>query len=652
MRAVLGSIAMVFTVFIAAATLGHLVLAWCRGGENQSLALRPVVGLVIMILWLNGAAWFVAPGSTALLAGTGTGLAVFSALTWRRRRSKLGVARRDVAWLAAVVVVGLIAGAPLLAFIHRSGSTTAVQLTPNNDAYYFVAIPEWLKSHSATASPHLVPESPVSAGPAYGSVADRYGRFSLRIGTESLIAAISRVSSIDPVELWLSLTISFLVIVACAAFDIAWVVTRDSRWAIMVCAAVTLAAQTLGEAIDQHTPTLLALAVFLVLLSQIFRATREGSAPVSALLTGVLAAGVTAVYGELYTLVLLPAAVLLVLSTVRGRVRPQWLLRMAVISAVAGTYPWIRSLKAAFRSKPPVGLRSAFARSNGWVTLADRLAFGSQRSVVRIGTSPRFALVVLAGFIAALVIGYFAILRTVDHRAWWVALAATTLLGWFVLGRHSVDGYSQQRFVEWSVPLIVAGAALGWVRVGQGDRTSTRPVRRQVAAGVALLALTLPGLANLRNIHDDPGRRVDSTFREASSWLSMRDPTGIHTIVWAHTFFENVWTPYMFRAHRRLSYLTMYRGYFDTDRFGPLGGRRWILLDRDALTSASIPPGALVATNTRFALVDSAQSPVELRVVPTPGGRWTAFAQPVVVHLIGGKVLCTATAQRIPCNSR
>lgn len=654
--ALFGATALIAVVLLGSAALGAALLAWCPG-RGRPTSMAPTLGVAVIVLWLSAVGLLVPPGSwvgVGTTAVAATGLLVVTVIL---RLPALREVIRGLRGLLAPVLIGLLCALPFLLIISQARSTAVVHLTGNHDAFFFTAVPEWLRDHTLIGSPGVAVDGNPTGTPLIGSTWDLVQDGSLRVGSESLTAATSRAIGADPLNLWLPISLTHLVLLSTAAHALVSSLGVRGWRAPAIAGVAAGSAAVIDAVLDQHTPTLLATAALIVLVAELLRGatlTRSGASP---LIVAIGGGTVAAVYGELFALTAIPLVVLVTWPWWRRRrVDGRWLAAVLGWSLIVAAAPWARALGGATGGKPPEGYRSAFAAESGWFNGLHALANGSSQAVHTWAGSPTTTRLLVLAFAVLLAAGLVAMCMAGRARAFWVAMVANLLAGWWVLGLSQHSGYPQQRLVEWSVPLLVIGAALGWVRVA--DRLTGRMAINSPSAarwvggsllGVALVVLAVPGVRHAVEIEDEPARRVDQDFAALADWVDSRDPAGHGTVVLAQDYFTNLWTPYALRHQPNVSYLTIYRDYYDLDHFGPISERRWLILDRSAAHEARIPDDALVEANQRFVMVDLTAGPVVLEVPPLHRGRWSAEGVDVTVSLAAGTVECHAADQVLPC---
>jgi hypothetical protein len=652
-----GVTALMGGVLLVSTVVGVAVLAWCPG-RPRPLSVAPTLGIAVSVLWLSSVGLVVPPGSWAAVGSLVVASLVLVAATVARRRAPLGDALREWRGLVTSLLVGFVCAVPFLAIMAGAHTSALVHLSGNHDGFFFTAIPEWLRSHTLIGSPHVMADGHPPGTPLLGSTWDLVQQGSWRVGSDSYTAALSRISGLGPLGLWFPLTLIYFVSFTAAASALAAGLGARRWLAPIVAGIATASAGGLGEVLDQHTPTLLALAVVLVLVAELLRASELTGEEASPLLVAIGLGAVTAVYTELFALVALPIAVLIV--------RPWWHRRRIDVRWIGAVLAWVvvlagapcgRALHGITGGNSPKGFRSSFRAQDGWFNGLRSLASGSLGSPVSWSGATWVDRAAVVGFVAALVVGLFAACSTGRARAFWSVLVVNVVMGWWVLGRSAYSGYPQQRFMEWSGPLLVIGALVGWSSLARRlrQRSDARwPAASAWASGtilvVAIALVAVPGVKRATGIEDDPSRRVDRSVTEVAGWVGARDPKGANTVVYARDYFTNLWTPYVLRHRPRTAYLSIYRDYYELNHFGRIAGRRWLLVDRAALADARIPKGALVEQNERFGLIDLATGPVVVTVPPLFRGRWSAVDLPVTVLLDDGSVSCRAAGRVEPCS--
>lgn len=639
LAAALGTVA---AVLLGASALGMGVLAWVPGDRRPPSA-TPVVGLAACVAWLGWVGLVVPPGSWA---GAGSlvavGVAALAAALAFRRDSLI----RQFGEMQAcvpVAVVGVASAAPFLVLIATSGTTTVVSVAAINDAYFFTAVPEWLRNHRLSEAPGLTADGLPTPMSPIGSTWDIYYDGWWRVGSETLTAAASRLLHADPVNLWLPITLTFAVLATVSVHGFVTALGRSSREALVVAFVVGVSAAQLDAIADQHTPHLLAMALAVALVSEVAR----GSAA-SAFVVALLAGGVAAVYGEMFALIGPAMLVWWIATSARSawRGRARWLCRAVLWSVALFGTAWARLPIGATRGTVPAGYSSAFAPARGWSAVRS-VAFGAAARTAGGLEGSWAAWAVGVGFLAAYLGGLAAVLILGPGRVWWRALTVVVVLGWIASGLHSRSGYPQHRFVQWSLSLLVIGAAIGCVALGARPRAGWR---RKLGAWAAVVALAVPGVDRAMAVGQQSQFRVDSRFGQADSWLAERDVTGASTAVFASDGLVSLWTVYSLRSRYDAAFVSLYRQYVDLDHYGSLSDRRWLLLDRKAASSASWPAGALVEENGLFVLLDLSDGGAQVLVPPWRHSRWAHTGKDVVVEFADdGAVRCSAEADQFDC---
>lgn len=656
MTALLQALAVIGLLLAVATAIGRGVLVWCAG-DDRPLAEASVVGAAALVLWLCALAVVVPVGSTAGLAGTSAAAGALLGVGAWRRPARLVPTRAELGPFAVATIAAVAATAPVLLIVAGARSTALVHLGGNHDGFFFTAVPEWLTGHRAVGGPGIRADGTPTGVPMYASVWDHYQATRTRVGGELLTAFTARATGAQVLNTWLPVTLAFQALLALGAQRLAAVLWRPGWWSVLAGAVAATSAHALGAVVDQHTPTLVATAFALVLVAEVHRATRRVDPSWSPLVVALLASGVAATYGELFALLAVPLAALVVVRSVRHRrvEARRWAAAVAWCLPLAAI-PWWRAFQGATGTPAPAGYESHVAASRGAYPALRSAALGPAATAGSWATAGAASRLLVATFTAALVIGLALVVARGRARPWWAGLVAAVGGGWWWFGRWEHSGYPQERFVQWAMPVLALGAVAGWATlVGPGHRPDPDPVpdraagpgrrpRRALGAGaVAACAVVAgPGLLAGARLDDDPSRRVDASATAPATWVAERDPEGADTVVWAADYPNNLWSPFVLRDADRTAYVSIYEDYYDVRSFGRMSGRRWLLLDRPAQGRASLPPDAVVATNDRFSLVDLDRGPVSVVVPPTQRSRWANGGQVVTVTFDAGAVRCVA----------
>lgn len=642
---------LVIVALVSLATIvGSAVLSWAPGSGRTLLA-APPLGMAAVVLWLSWIGLAVPPGSAVALWLTAIATVAFLAVTWARRREPLLDLARDVRAWGAGVAAGFVAATPFLVVIARFGSTRFVHLSLNHDGFFFVAIPEWLKTHTTLGGSGALGDGTPLETPLLGSTWDVFWNGSWRVGSDSLAALIARATAVDPLDLWFPLTLSYLVVLVMAVGSLCRSVGLRLGPTVLAMIVVGTTAAALDEVADQHTPTVLGLALLLVAVAELVRGSGRTPTAASPVIVAVALGGLVAVYSELLTLVFIPLVAVVAVPWWRRRsVDLRWAGRTAVWSVLLAGPVWARSLVGVTGGNAPNGYASAYAAARGPLAILATVARGADAGPAPAQGSTS-SLVAVAGFGAVALMGLAVVGVAGPTRRWWVALIVSTGWWWAVLGQVERSGYPQQRLVEWSVPLLVLGSVIGWQvaseRVGRWGRLGGLTARRRSVAGGAVLVaacgvLAAPGIVRSSHIAASDGRWIDDQFLEAESWVAARDAAGSDTVVMGADYLHNLWIPYVLRAQPDVSYVGVTRDYYALDRFGPIDGRRWLLLDATSLEWAHVDDSAIVERNGRYALVDLSLAPARVPVAPGFDGRWAPDGGPVEITFVDGTATCVA----------
>lgn len=649
--------AVILILIVVFTAVGRAVLAWCTPA-GRPLSAAALAGAAAIVVWLVTISPLVPPGSPAGVASLAVAIAALLAATFRYRPGALRPSRGETRTFVAVVLAGVACTTPILLIVAQSSSTAVVHLSGNHDAFFFTAVPRWLMSHRSFGGPNLTSAGSPDGTALVGSAWDFFQRGSVRIGFESLLAALARVTGVDPRNLWLPVTMTLHVLVVAGIHQAAVQLWRPGRWAVGMAATVGTSSLLLSATVDQHTPTLLAMAFAFGLLAELTRALRWNPTDQrpggrwSPVLVALMLSGIVAAYGELLVLLGLPLLFLAIgVARAANDGRRAELRRWCITAgwcAAFGSMAWVRSFQAITRSQPPTGYPQTFGADQGLFPIIRSLALGRFEAYEQWGDAAVWSRLLVTAFALALLVGLTAVFVRGRAAVWWVTLAAVTLIGWWVLGQNDGTGYPQERFINWAMPFLLLGALIGWAALLDGG---TAPKRRPVAvaAMLALAVLVLPGIISGAQLKDDPARRIDDDFAMTADWVHQRDASGAHTVVWAQSYLTNLWTAYVLQGAGRTSYLSIYKDYFNVTSFGPLTDRRWLLLDKAALETATLTPRSLAEVNARFSLVDLRVGPATVVVPPAFHGRWSALGVPVTVTFTELGATCTTGSTKLPC---
>lgn len=637
----------IFGLIVVSTAVGSAVLAWVPGSGRSLLPASPL-GLAALVLWLSWIGLVVPPGSVHALALTVAALAGGLVLTWVRRHDRLLASARELRWWGAGFGTGVLVIVPFLVVIERFGSARFVHLSSNHDGFFFVAIPEWLRTHTTFGGAGALSNGAPLGTPLLGSTWDVFWSGSWRVGSDSLAALVSRGSSVDPLDLWFPLTLVYLVVLVMAVGALCREFGLGLGSSVLAMAVVGTSASALDHVADQHTPALLGLALLLVLVAELARGTEGDDDGASPIVVALALGGVAAVYSEVLTLALIPLVALVSVPWWRRRsIDLRWVLRAAAWSVLLGGAAVARMLIGLARGNAPDGYESAYAATRGPGSILRALARGGDAApAIAQGSASRVAIV---AFAAVALVGLAAVCAVGPVRRWWIALVLSAVLWWALLGQVERSGYPQERLVEWAVPLLLVGAVMGWREVGHRVSDSARlaacsPRVRAVAGAsvlvLACLVLAAPGAVRAVRIGESFGRWIDDEFLQAETWLAGRDPLGEDSVVLASEYLHNLWTPYVLRTLPEVAYVGIYPDYFALDHFGPMSGRRWLLLDAAAVDGAQLDDAAIVERNGRFVLVDLSLAPATVEVVEGLDGRFAPDTGPVDVTFADGMATC------------
>jgi hypothetical protein len=615
----------------------------------------PAIGLAVTVCALH---WIslVAPMSIGAPVWIGVVAAV---ATWvGRRHAWWRPGRVAGLWLALGVVGGAIVGAAALGPSWVVRDARVVQATDNNDAIWFVSTAEWLVHHRAMDAPTLVTDR--TRGPRSGSIAVTAGssdspifnsaEISIDTGSrlgESLVeAAASGLSRRSVMSLWYPLTATWLMLIPGAAIGAASVLRLRRGTGLVGGVLAAGAAISVSQVYSQHSAALAGMALALVCFAVIVELLVSEEPVMSAWFAGLVGVALVSTYSEL-AVVLAPALLIVALWEMRrSATRPRVLRRVlimvagAVVAAPLGVWNALVYAGHLNAKGGPVAFPSAFANVPFGIVVNRYLGLTPLHGTRHLGVAT-----VAVGALA--VAGVVLALWRSPLRVAWAAVLASW--GWVLwsLSRNG-DGYSQQRAVEFMVPLvvlvIVAGfdAVLptrgsvprpsppssrsgwpGWPGWSAGGRATPAAVPAVVAVVVlAVLAVNLRTATRSLERSTIRARHVTSSFAEPARWLDELDGGDASVSVVVGDFFEQNWLLYELRDHPDVGWPMLYPDYTYTDAHWTGELERYVLASRSGFLWAA--PEVIVDSNDRFVLLDRQRGPFGV-VAPATG--WNALEQ-------------------------
>lgn len=568
------------------------------------------------LLALGAIGWVVALHLTGLLVGVRVGLwvvvgaavASIGVRTWRVRWWRgLETKRYLVAGLVVGVVPVLLALGPA-----RNVGATVVQPSPNNDAYEYVAVSDWLLDH-----PVLQPPPGLVEPPAWGKI-NMHLNTGLRVGQELYDAALAQALQRDPIQTWYAVTAGWLLLLpgaVLAAFD----TLRMRRLTGLIAGIVaSFSALVVGQVLNSNSDAALGITIAPLAVALIARYVDDrseleagsGVDPPPIWLPAAAAAGVSAVYTE-YLPLLIPALVLFVLVRPLRRV-PRAVLAGASVLALAvviGALAWYRSaLSFVTTTTTNSPIPSPYLDHVG--SVAGRvLGFVNYDQVIR-ASNWKVVLFVLVGIVG---VGLAVTLAPARRLFACVLIACLGIIVALSTPIHYFP-YAQSRAVVVTVPLVLVMAVAGFGALPPrlARARLPRPALAAVLVGLVGAGALFVGLnvrtTNASANYDISHRTVDGSFQTMSDWAHRVGGTdGANLSVLVPNHFDQVWSMYYLRDLHRANYPFLYSDYtnipplqFDDGRL-----RRYAVVGADAFVDAA--PGVVVGRTPRFLLLDTSR---------------------------------------------
>lgn len=590
------------------AALGWVALGLVRRERREALLPgAPVVGVAVLVCALHwtGLVMSVGAGLWVVLAG----VVVVAVVNTVRDRRWWVVPRRALAWGLLALAAGVAPAAVLLQPAAITGDSRVVQVTTNNDAFYYVTVIDWLRENPAIDAPRIGTEpGPDVAPPSFLSAAGHIN-LHLRVGDELAQAAVSELTGRPPLVTWYPVTALWLVLLPAAGLLAARAFRLRAVTGVVAGVLVSIAALTVFQFAAQNSDSLLGIALCLPAVAACVAAVGR-SRRFPRLLAGILFAAFVGSYCEYLPLVA-PALIVAVLARHPSRI-PAAVGNAAVVlgaSLVAAPLAWANAVRSLLflGGISSEGGGSAFSGVTGWGFL-NRLIGATSMTGAQLpnGFGALLAAGVGAGCLAAVVLSH--------RRAFLLVLAGTggAVVYYFSAVVHRP--YSQQRAVEMWLPLLLFVACFGWDRLFSWSRRAPSRAWRAATALTAAVAAAL-GMAwtavNIRTDQQLPWaavrqRHVDATFTQAATWVRARG--GANVLVLAGDFFDQQWITAALRDDRMVAYAELFVSYQARASYWNGRPRRWLLVDRRVMLDA--PPSAVVAANARFRLVDMSRGAI------------------------------------------
>ncbi|WP_127792903.1 hypothetical protein [Agromyces sp. LHK192] len=605
------------------------------------LPAAPVVGVAYLVVSLHlvGMLGSSAMGIWIALAPP---VAVIAVNAFRSPRRFLLLLR---AWRGAVIVAVIGGAAALIALTPQifAGTSGVVQLTPSNDAFYYVSMSDWLAGHPILDPPDIgSAPAPGHPSPAYGDVWVGL-LWGLRIGQELVGGGLASLLGLTGSAAFPGLTALWIGLLPGAAWVLAAVYARGRAAAFASALVVGVLPSTLHQMVNQNADSLLGTSLVLLTIAAVGSAVRGRGRRVPLwLAAGALAAAI-GTYTE-YLPFLAPVLVAVVLIGHRAELGRALLRGMAIVGLALAFGPliWFRAVNsllvvggvAAAPTSGTPGLRVSVERVLGALP-------GSAVRDLPGDPNPPAALAVLAAVIvlAGIAIGLVAM----RSRGLSVG-AGVALVVAFVLAVRSGD-YVAGRAVDMVSPILLVVGLIGWQHLV--SRFGMHPRRVVVVAiavvlGAASAATGVQFIRGERLAAASTTNVVDADFAALREWATRASADGTGAGLATPAFFEQLWGSDAMRDLDGVSYVTLrgdlgYRGDTSMTRY-------WNGVRPDVVIAG---PGAFIAADAdavtdvagRFSRVDFTAGSAVIAVPASGDVQWAWSSSAPVLGGSGGTVL-------------
>lgn len=594
-----------------------------RRMRDGLLPTAPLVGVVSLVVVLHTTSLVLSVRAGVWVVGAT--LLVIVVVATRRDRTWWRPDRRALAALVLTAACGAAPAVWLLAPSVATGDSGVIQPSLNNDAFYYVSLADWLQDHPSTQRPETGPTPETSTFPPSFGPAQTQLETGLRIGQELVHAALATALGADTERAWYPLTALWVLLLPASGIAAARYLRLSTFVGLALGTTTAVSALVVFQFAQQNSDSLLGTALVFPAVGATMAAVSRRHPYGSRWLAALLLTGLVGAYPEFMPLVA-PALVVAVLARARADI-PR-----AVRSAVAllglglamGLPVWVRAATSllflggiesdqfptAFTGEPVAVLLGRFL---GVMSFED-------------GSAPVVLLAICAAFVAT---GVAAALVLSSRRWVFGSLLAVGLFLAIYMVTVRDRPYTQQRVLQFLLPLVLLVVAVGWDRLWRRardrDRDGTGPPdgrARRAAAIVAVLgtvgAVAMVGAnARVNQAMDLASkaehRHVGPEFAQAARWVRrLAGADGSQAMVLVGDFFAQLWISDALRDTPKVSYPTLYRSYQRISSYWDGDPRRWLLVDRSALTVTA--PGVIVRSNDRFMLLDLSLGPAVVAV--------------------------------------
>lgn len=633
--------------------LSGLCVLWLVPARSRGVLLPalPALGVVALAIPLCLAGAFVAV-STAVWWALACVLALGAiGLVWRRSW-RLG-SRRDVIALVNSGLLGVLYLLLVLTPLLVVGQATMIQTEFSYDGFYYVSVADWLTDHPATEAPHLgqAPGAGIDP-PVFGPALETW-RFNLRVGQESLVAALAVLLGRTPIEVQFILMGVWSFLIPGGTVVLARALGLRQAGGLVLGAALLLSYPFITQVLRPNADSVLGIALIPLALGVVIRIMRSpGSRTAPPLwLAGAIIAAVIGIYTEYLPFL----GAVLICITVFGAPRQtgrRLLLGLAIVgwSVVLGPLLWWRAGQSVLfllshstaAADSVSGLRIAVFFDPVRGMLGHLLALPGTRLL--LAAAAVVAVIALAGLVAAIV----------SSATRPLALGSGLAVGLLAVMSRTADDYVLSRARDIVLPLVVCVAVLGaevlgrwlaWKLSGRLPRVVVATTGWTVIAGVLVL-VAIPAVRFVAFASKSP-RIVSADYARVTEWAD-----DYSLAVAAPVLFEQLWLTQALQDHGNTEYVSLrgdlgYRSNFDLRTFGDGAGTDAVIVGYGAHFTDE---AAVLDRTSEFTLVDPRRTAIAAPLALENHWTWDrnpeggiASTGPDVIFLLGDRGGVAAT---------
>ncbi len=656
-----GSIVVILVAWALLSAIGFVVLGRLPAHPRRLLLpAAPVVGAAALIVVLH---------YVNLVMGVRSGLwlvllalVVMLVLNFRADRRWWALPRRGVALFLLAGVLGVVPASVALRPSALVGDSRVVQISNNNDAYYYVSVIDWVTGHRMRQGITFTHDPALGGSPMSVKPVEQHAAAHMRIGQELVQAFLNVVMHQPATSTWYPLTALWILILPAAALGFAVCLKMRPLSGLALGLAMSSSGLVLFQLVQQNSDSLLGIAMMTLAVGAFLSAIGRNPV-VGRVFAALMVVALIGSYVE-YAPVLAPGLLLGVVVRPRGEIGAalRRALQILGLTVLLSPFAWwnaghsllyLGGISRDSSKSPLLGV--------GMVRVLNRLTGATGISGGRHVSLLTVVLALLLG------VGVAAVLLS-RRRPAMLAFALVGGMFAYYLGVMKHRPYSQFRAVEIWLPLLLMVVAFGFDRLY--ERLRLTPWAASVGIRPALLVVTMliPTLAwTGANLHSSTNlmsnkrailaRHVDSSFAQAAGWLEqVGGPQGADTTVFTPNFFDQLWIGEALKSRPRTAYPFLYISYEKYPSYWSGTLTRWVLIDNSVLTD--IDPAMVVHRNKRFTLLDtsrgqgilacnSTESRVAgLFVLATPGAARHLTVSGYVVTPDGPAVLPSAPGPR------